>query len=103
MTEAIKLDTEIATKQFVARYVRHQGNQIDNSTLPAGCNMIYYCRHCGIHTQTLPESHFGRPKTICTPCEVLDAHGLIPDAIEAAQEAKRNNTPIDILEAAATG
>ena len=75
-----------ALAEFVKRHNEHQGKQVDNSNLHAGSPMYYYCRHCGVHTQTLPEGHFGRPKIVCVPCEVLEAHGLIPRGIEMAKE-----------------
>lgn len=82
----IKLDVDVALEQFVERYLENQGKQVDNSSFPAGAPIIYYCRHCGVHTQTLPESHWGRPKVVCDPCEVLVAHGLIPKGIKMAKE-----------------
>ena len=75
----------IAIETFVTRYRENQGKQVNNSHLPAGSSMYYYCRHCEVHTETLPESHFQRPKTICAPCEALEVNGLIPEAIKAAK------------------
>lgn len=86
MSQPIQIDTEVALDQFVKRYTDNQGKQIDNSSLPAGAPMIYYCRHCGAHTATLSEGHMSRPKTICNPCEVLDAHGLIPEGVKRAKQ-----------------
>jgi len=52
--------------------------RIDNSALPAGSPMIYFCHHCGIHTETLPETHLERPKTCCDGCRYLVNHMLMP-------------------------
>jgi len=71
-------NVEVALEQFRKRKVDNQGKQIDNSSLRAGSSMHYYCKFCGEHTETLPESHFGAPKVICDPCKVLNDHGLIP-------------------------
>lgn len=84
---AIQLDTEVAMTKFVERFrMNKDKEQVDNSTLYAGSPMYYYCKFCGEHTQTLPECHFSAPKTICDPCEVLNAHGLIPDAKKRVEE-----------------
>lgn len=52
--------------------------RIDNSSLHAGSPMYYYCRECGVHTETLPEGHWGRPKTLCDDCILLRDSGGIP-------------------------
>lgn len=84
----MSFDTEVAIGTFVERYMATEGKrQVDNSSFPAGSPMIYYCRHCREHTETLPESHLKRPKTVCDPCKVLVDHGLIPKAIERAKAA----------------
>lgn len=84
----MSFDTEVAIGTFIERYMATAGQeQVNNSHLPAGSPMYYYCRHCRKHTETLPESHLKRPKTVCDPCKVLDDHGLIPKAIERAKAA----------------
>jgi hypothetical protein len=85
---ATELNIEVALDQFAERYRENQGKQVDNSSMPAGSPMVYYCRHCGVHTETLPESHWGRPKTVCNPCKVLDDHGLIPKAVERTKASQ---------------
>lgn len=52
--------------------------QIDNADLVAGSPMYFYCRFCGALTDTLPEGYLGRPRRVCTPCEVLEKLGAIP-------------------------
>lgn len=81
----MSFDKTTAIETFISRYRDNQGKQINNSSLYAGSPMYYYCRHCGIHTETLPESHWGKPNTICEPCKALEMNGLIPEAIKAAQ------------------
>lgn len=72
-----KFDAELALEQYNKRKAQHEGKQINNSSLPAGSPMYYYCRFCGCPTETLPESHMSAPKTKCDPCEALHIHGLI--------------------------
>ena len=73
----IKFDVDLAMEQYKIRKKRYEGKQIDNSRLPAGSPMYYYCKFCGCPTQTLPESHIRAPKVKCDPCEALNIHGLI--------------------------
>ena len=84
----MSFDKNISIEAFVTRYRENQGKQVDNSALYAGSPMFYYCKHCGVHTETLPESHMKRPVTCCTACEALDQHGLIPEAKKALQAAQ---------------
>lgn len=74
-------DPEIAVRQFEKRKAENaEKPKIDNASLPAGSPMYYYCKFCGDHTETLPETHIRAPKVICDPCKVLNDHGLIPRA-----------------------
>ena len=75
----VNIDLDVAMKQFKKRKKEnHKNIGFDNSSLPAGSSMYYYCRFCGVPTDTLPESYWGcKPKTICDPCEVLHLNGLI--------------------------
>ncbi len=52
--------------------------QVDNSRLYAGSPMYYYCKHCGLLTETLPESHMERPKAVCDECDILIKAGFSP-------------------------
>lgn len=71
-------DTTVAMGQYRKRRQANEGKEkIDNSRLYAGSPMYYYCKFCGDHTQTLPESHRERPKTVCDPCKPLREMGLI--------------------------
>ena len=46
---------------------------IDDSRLPAGSSMHFYCRICGHLSDTLPESYWGTPAKYCGPCKELKA------------------------------
>lgn len=77
-SSAVLFDVKLAMREFNKRRVLNQGKkQINNADLPAGAPMHYYCRFCGEPTATLPETHSGRAPTICEPCAVLHAHGVI--------------------------
>ncbi len=77
MSTTINVDLKVAMEQFKKRKAANKGKQIDNSSLYAGSPMYFYCRFCGEHTDTLPESYLCTPKRVCEPCEILHAHGLI--------------------------
>lgn len=48
--------------------------QVDNSSLPAGSAMFYYCRLCNLFIEKLPENHGGSPQRYCNECqELIDA------------------------------
>lgn len=51
--------------------------KIDNSRLPAGSNMFFYCKHCAVLTDVLPELYTCTPKQICFDCEKLQQLHLI--------------------------
>lgn len=71
------INLEVAMEQFHKRQAANVGQQVNNSRLPAGSPMYYYCRYCGAHIITLPEGHFQTVCTVCRPCDVLREHGLI--------------------------
>jgi hypothetical protein len=79
---------DTAIKQFLRRreYAIKQG-QIDNSSLPAGYPMYFYCTHCGILLETLPEEYIFRPRRQCSQCKGLSEMRWLQDAKEAATEA----------------
>jgi len=43
--------------------------QIDNSTLYAGEPMYFYCKYCGLLSDTLPEDYTCTPNHVCKECE----------------------------------
>lgn len=64
----------------IAELVKRRANQpekIDNSKLYAGSPMHYYCKACGHLAETLPESHFSRPKQLCEECQALKDLGWL--------------------------
>lgn len=86
MTVAIQLDKDLALNQFINRYVEHHGKQIDDSKLPAGSPMHYYCHGCEVLVATKPENWFlNPPPKYCDPCEVLVTHGLLDEGKKLAQ------------------
>ena len=85
MTINLNLNLDVCVAQFAERAKANpKEKQIDNSALMAGMPMVYYCRHCGAHTETLNETHEKAPKMVCDPCEVLVVHGLIDKAKKQA-------------------
>lgn len=54
------------------------GTQIENSQLPAGAPMYYYCKGCGVHVGTLPEGwYMERIPSHCEDCKDLIHDGVI--------------------------
>lgn len=50
----------------------------DNSQLPAGSPMLYFCEHCGWISDIVTEEWFaGTPRTICTECQGMIDHGWL--------------------------
>jgi hypothetical protein len=69
---------KVAMAQYLKRKKVNAGKEkIDNAKLHAGSPMYYYCRYCGDHTETLPESHLSKPKTTCDSCKLLVNLGLL--------------------------
>jgi len=82
-------DFEVARQSFIRRYLEFAGKQIDNSSLPAGSPMYYYCHGCGIQVAVLPETWFlNAPPNYCESCKIFADHGLINELIKEAQNAK---------------
>lgn len=81
------VDFEVAKASFIKRYCAHHGKEKDNSRLPAGSPMYYYCHGCSVHVATLPEGWFmsGPPK-YCEACKVLAEHGLLQELQEKASK-----------------
>ncbi len=77
MSATFKFDADLAMQQYRKRKADNQGKEINNSSLPAGSPMYYYCKYCGAHTETLPECHMRAPKVVCDPCAPLRLHGLV--------------------------
>lgn len=76
--------------EFFRRYSEYQGKQIDNSSLPVGAPMYYYCWACGILVAEFPEGWYSdSPPQHCESCFELVKCGsidrLVKEAVEAAQ------------------
>lgn len=84
----MEFDKDQAIKAFVTRVLEFKGKEIDNARLRAGSPMHYYCHHCSIKTQTLPEEHRERPVGICEECKKLNENGVLTEAKEIAQSAR---------------
>ena len=46
--------------------------------------MYFYCRHCGIPTEVLPEDFVFPPTLECSQCQGLKTEGWLESAIEMA-------------------
>ena len=55
----------------------NQPEQKNNSSLPAGFPMYFYCRSCGHLSDELPESYTGTPKKLCDECQALKDLGWL--------------------------
>lgn len=69
---------EVAMESYRKRVEEHKDDRhINNESMPAGSNIVFYCRKCRVYTETLGEMYTRRPKTVCNPCKILADHGLI--------------------------
>lgn len=64
-----------ALKKYLKRKTENAGKQINNTTLYAGSPMYFYCKHCGVLTDKLPETYVTPPKTCCDDCKELEKLG----------------------------
>lgn len=51
--------------------------QFNNSRLPAGAPMYWYCEGCGHLSDILPESYITTPKKLCKECKALKECGWL--------------------------
>jgi len=81
--------TDTKALEKLAERIKNCPEQIDDSRLPAGSSMHFYCRICGHLSDVLPESYWGSPKKYCGPCrELKDANpGLTDSTIKEAAHA----------------
>jgi hypothetical protein len=49
----------------------NQPKKIDNSSLPAGAPMYFYCLSCGHESDVKPENYLTAPKKLCGECQAL--------------------------------
>jgi hypothetical protein len=69
---------EEAIKAFEERKKKaKEEGQIDNGSLRAGSPMYFYCKGCGIHHATLPESYITPPPAFCKDCRAMKDAGLV--------------------------
>lgn len=74
-----------ACEQFVRRRrLCQQIEKINNSDLDSGSPLYFYCRHCGIPTEILPEDFIFPPMLECSQCLGLKAEGWLETAAEVA-------------------
>lgn len=76
---------DLAIAHFVRRRkaaVEH--GQIDNQRLYSGQPCIFYCRHCGIFLEILPEDYLFVPLKECSQCRGLVEHGWLDAAKQTA-------------------
>jgi hypothetical protein len=52
-------------------------DQIDNSSLPAGSPMYFYCVACGHYADEKPECYTSTPKSLCEECQALKDLGWL--------------------------
>lgn len=69
-------EREAALERLEARKANRPERK-NNSALPAGSPMYYYCQICGHLAQTLPESHREKPRPHCEECAKLKSRGWI--------------------------
>ena len=68
----------------IRRRLSPQIEKIDNQGLHAGSPMYFYCHHCGIPTEVLPEDFVFPPTLECSQCQGLKTEGWLESAIEMA-------------------
>jgi hypothetical protein len=74
-----------AVEQFCRRkgfasQKRQDGSYPDNDRLDAGSPMYFYCMHCGILIEKLPEDYLFRPLQLCSQCKGLKEQGWLGEA-----------------------
>lgn len=85
---------ELAIKHYIRRVrAALEKGQIDNHALPAGKPMFFYCKECGIQTETLPEDYLFQPYQHCSQCKGLMTEGWLEDAQSVWSQADRSKIP----------
>lgn len=71
----------VAIEQFLRRKSHAaKRRRVSNETLPAGSPMYFYCCHCDILLETLPEDYLFPANSVCSQCKGLEGSGWLPDA-----------------------
>ena len=81
----VKTDTEYAKEFALMQYVRRlvaasKIEHVRNDSLPAGSPMYFYCEHCRIPIERLPEDYLFTPYSQCSQCKGLEEQGWLQDA-----------------------
>ena len=77
-TLATEQGKEHALEQLgIRRKENADKEKIDNSSLPAGYPMYFYCISCSALADTKPESYIARPKRLCNECQALKDIGWL--------------------------
>lgn len=85
----MSLIKDVSALRKLSQRLNNKPEQINNSRMPAGSPMLFYCELCGHESDRLPESYTTRPRKYCTPCQELkDAN---PDITNGTllEEAKK--------------
>lgn len=72
--------SEKGKKAALAALKKRRANKpekVDNSSLPAGAPMYFYCISCGHKSDTLPEGYLGTPHKLCEECRALKELGWL--------------------------
>jgi hypothetical protein len=72
--------TDEFKKAVIEQYIRRrkwasERKEIDNSELVVGSPMYFYCKHCGIQSDKLPEDYLFQPSIECSQCLGLLSYG----------------------------
>jgi hypothetical protein len=89
MTGKTKVDYTASRQTAIEQFGRRRRlaanmEKVDNSALHAGAPMYFYCRHCGLPTEMLPEDYVFPPITECSQCRGLRNEGWLEEAIRKA-------------------
>lgn len=74
MSVATELGKKHALEALAARRA-NRPEQIDNSRLPAGSPMYFYCKSCGHTAAVLPENYLTPPPALCKACKAIQDIG----------------------------
>lgn len=91
MTGKTKVDYTRSKQMAIEQFRRRQRlaaniERVDNTALHAGAPMYFYCRHCGLPTEMLPEDYVFPPITECSQCWGLKDEGWLEEAVRDAGE-----------------
>ena len=60
--------------------------KIENAQLLAGQPMFFYCKSCGVPTESLPEDYLFTPYQRCSQCQGLKDEGLLAIAERSVRD-----------------